>query len=172
MLRQGKLFTILTALLVCGALYGAAAPASAAVPEARLLPGGRAVAPPSAPPTVKAMIEAANHIRNRPYRWGGGHRSWNSKGYDCSGSVSYVLHAAGLLESPLDSTGFMRWGGGGPGSWARIYANREHVFMVIAGLRWDTSSEEGDGHGPGWSEEIRSTGGFRVRHPLGLLRPR
>ena len=116
------------------------------------------------------MIRAANHIRHRPYRWGGGHREWNSPGYDCSGSVSYVLHAAGLLDSPLDSTGFMRWGGGGAGSWVRIYANREHVFMVIAGLRWDTSSEEGDGHGPGWSEELRPTAGFRLRHPLGLLR--
>ena len=99
----------------------------------------------------------------------GGHRHWNSRGYDCSGSVSYVLHAAGLLESPLDSTGFMRWGGGGGGSWVRIYANREHVFAVIAGLRWDTSfSEDGDRTGPGWSEEMRPTGGFRLRHPLGL----
>jgi cell wall-associated NlpC family hydrolase len=144
--------------------------ASAAVPEATLLPGGRAVAPPSAPVAVKQMICAANHIRNRPYRWGGGHRDWSSKGYDCSGSVSYVLHAAGLLDYPLDSTGFMRWGGGGAGSWVRIYANREHVFMVIAGLRWDTSmTDDGDAHGPGWSETMRSTGGFRLRHPLGLL---
>jgi hypothetical protein len=80
-----------------------------------------------------------------------------------------VLHAAGLLESPLDSTGFMRWGGGGGGSWVRIYANHEHVFAVIAGLRWDTSySEDGDRTGPGWSEEMRPTGGFRLRHPLGL----
>jgi cell wall-associated NlpC family hydrolase len=142
---------------------------SAAVPEARLLPGGRAVPPPSAPAAVKEMIRAANHIRHRPYRWGGGHRGWRSRGYDCSGSISYVMHAAGLLDSPLDSTGFMRWGRGGPGSWVRIYANREHVFAVIAGLRWDTSmTTEDDGHGPGWSEEMRSTGGFRLRHPLGL----
>jgi hypothetical protein len=115
------------------------------------------------------MIAAANHIRHRPYRWGGGHRNWKSRGYDCSGSVSYVMHAAGLLDSPLDSTGFMRWGGGGPGSWVRIYANREHVYAVIAGLRWDTSSEESDGPGPGWSEDMRSGRGFRLRHPLGLL---
>ncbi len=156
--------------LAAGALPGAV-PATAAMPEARLLPGGRAIPPPSAPPAVKQMIRAANHIRRRPYRWGGGHRNWGSRGYDCSGSVSYVLHAAGLLDSPLDSTGFMRWGGGGPGSWVRIYANREHVFMAIAGLRWDTSAtDEGDGHGPGWSEEMRPTGGFRIRHPLGLLR--
>jgi hypothetical protein len=144
-------------------------PASAALPQATMTPGGRAIPPPSAPPAVKAMIEAANRIHHRPYRWGGGHRGWNSPGYDCSGSVSYVLHAAGLLESPLDSTGFMRWGGGGGGSWVRIYANHEHVFAVIAGLRWDTSySDDGDRSGPGWSEEMRPTGGFRLRHPLGL----
>jgi hypothetical protein len=144
--------------------------AGAAVPQAKLLPGGRAVPPPSAPPSVKEMIRAANHIRNRPYRWGGGHRRWNSRGYDCSGSVSYVLHAAELLAYPLDSTGFMRWGGGGPGSWVRIYANREHVFMIVAGLRWDTSmTDDGDAHGPGWSEQMRSGRGFRLRHPLGLL---
>jgi hypothetical protein len=162
--------TLLACLLLLAAAIGSQAPAAAAVPRALLLPDGRAVAPASAPPSVKAMIEAANRIRHRPYRWGGGHRSWNSPGYDCSGSVSYVMHAAGLLEWPLDSTGFMRWGAGGAGSWVRIYANREHVFAVIAGLRWDTSfSEDGDRTGPGWSEELRSTGGFRVRHPLGLL---
>jgi hypothetical protein len=170
MRRQGKLFTALVSLLVCGSLAGTTS-ATAAVPQARLLPDGRAVAPPSAPPAVKSMIEAANRIRHRPYVWGGGHRHWNSRGYDCSGSVSYVMHAAGLLESPLDSTGFMRWGSGGGGSWVRIYANREHVFAVIAGLRWDTSySEDGDRTGPGWSEQLRPTGGFRLRHPLGLFR--
>jgi len=155
----------LTAVLGAGA-----ASATATVPEATLTPGGRAVAPASAPPAVEAMIEAANRIRHRPYHWGGGHRSWNAPGYDCSGSVSYVLHASGLLDYPLDSRGFMRWGGGGPGSWVRIYANHGHVFAVIAGLRWDTSySEDGDRSGPGWSEEMRDTGGFRLRHPLGLL---
>jgi hypothetical protein len=164
--------SVLSCMLLLAALLGSqAAAASASVPQARLLPDGRAVAPPSAPPAVRAMIEAANRIRHRPYHWGGGHRSWNARGYDCSGSVSYVMHAAGLLEYPLDSTGFMRWGGGGAGSWVRIYANPEHVFAVIAGLRWDTSfSEDGDRSGPGWSEELRSSGGFRVRHPLGLLR--
>ena len=165
MLRRG---TIL--LAACAFLLAAAPGASAAVPQATLLPGGRAVAPPSAPPAVEAMIQAANRIRHRPYVWGGGHRGWRSRGYDCSGSVSYVMHAAGLLDSPLDSRGFMRWGRGGPGSWVRIYASNDHVFAVIAGLRWDTSmTDEGDGHGPGWSEEMRSTGGFRLRHPLGLL---
>ena len=166
---RGKV-SALCLLTTTAALGLCAGPAAADVPQAALTLGGRAVAPPSAPASVKAMIEAANRIRHRPYHWGGGHRSWNAAGYDCSGSVSYVMHAAGLLESPLDSTGFMRWGGGGGGSWVRIYANREHVFAVIAGLRWDTSySEDGDRTGPGWSEVMRSTGGFRLRHPLGLL---
>jgi hypothetical protein len=150
---------------------GGATEAAAAVPRAKLLPGGRAVPPPSAPPSVKRMIRAANHIRSRPYRWGGGHRRWNSRGYDCSGSVSYVMHAAGLLDYPLDSRGFMRWGGGGPGSWVRVYANPDHVYAVIAGLRWDTSmTDDGDRSGPGWSEAMRSGRGFRLRHPLGLFR--
>lgn len=157
-------------LVVCACSAALASSAAAETPQATLLPDGQAVAPPSAPPAVVAMIEAANRIRHRPYVWGGGHRDWSSRGYDCSGSVSYVMHAAGLLESPLDSTGFMRWGGGGAGSWVRIYANREHVFAVIAGLRWDTSmTEDGDASGPGWSEYMRSGNGFRLRHPLGLL---
>jgi hypothetical protein len=169
-MRVRRQASALCGLLVLIALLGSQASiAAATVPQAGLTPGGRAIAPPSAPPAVKAMIEAANRIHHRPYSWGGGHRHWNSRGYDCSGSVSYVMHAAGLLESPLDSTGFMRWGGGGGGSWVRIYANREHVFAVIAGLRWDTSySDDGDRSGPGWSEAMRPTGGFRLRHPLGL----
>lgn len=165
---RGIAVSVVGVALLCAAFAGTTA--SAKVPQATLTPGGRAVAPPSAPPAVKEMIEAANRIRNRPYKWGGGHRDWNSPGYDCSGSVSYVMHAAGLLDWPLDSTGFMRWGGGGAGSWVRIYANREHVFAVIAGLRWDTSfTADGDRSGPGWSEYMRSTKGFRARHPLGLL---
>jgi cell wall-associated NlpC family hydrolase len=161
----------MTLLSVCSCLVlGPATVASAAVPEATLLPSGRAVAPPSAPPAVEAMIQAANRIRHRPYAWGGGHRGWRSRGYDCSGSVSYVMHAAGLLDSPLDSRGFMRWGRGGSGGWVQVYASRGHVFAVIAGLRWDTSmTDDGDRTGPGWSEYMRSGRGFRLRHPLGLL---
>ncbi len=163
----------MTALAAAAALCSAwpASGIAAPVPQAQLTPGGRAIAPPSAPPAVRAMIAAANHIRHRPYRWGGGHRHWNSRGYDCSGSVSYVLHAGGLLDGPLDSTGLARWGGAGAGSWVRIYANRRHAFAVIAGLRWDTSmTDDGDRTGPGWSERMRSGHGFRLRHPLGLLR--
>ena len=168
-MRRG-MSTLLATLGTVAALAGAAAGAGAAVPKAELTPGGRAIAPPSAPPSVQAMIAAANHIRHRPYAWGGGHRHWNSRGYDCSGSVSYVMHAGGLLDYPLDSRGFMRWGGGGAGSWVRVYANRDHVYAVIAGLRWDTSmTDDGDPHGPGWSEEMRSGDGFRLRHPQGLF---
>jgi hypothetical protein len=170
-MRRGPGIVGLLGLCASIVVLGTGAPSALAkVPEATLTPGGRAIAPASAPPAVKAMVEAANRIRHRPYRWGGGHRSWNSRGYDCSGSISYVMHAAGLLEYPLDSRGFMRWGGGGPGSWVRIYANHGHVFAVIAGLRWDTSyTDDGDRSGPGWSEEMRDTRGFRLRHPLGLF---
>jgi hypothetical protein len=169
-MRRGLPILLTSMLLVIAVAGPTVADAAAAVPRARLTPGGRALAPSSAPPAVRAMIEAGNRIRHRPYRWAGGHQSWRSQGYDCSGSVSYVLHAAGLLDWPLDSTGFMRWGGGGPGAWVRIYANREHVFAVIAGLRWDTSmTTDGDRSGPGWSEEMRSTRGFRLRHPKGLF---
>jgi hypothetical protein len=165
---SAKVSLLCCLLAALGALL--ASPVAAAVPQATLTRDGRAVAPDSAPDSVKAMIAAANRIRHHPYRWGGGHRDWNSRGYDCSGSLSYVLHAAGLLDYPLDSRGFMRWGGPGGASWVRIYANREHVFAVIAGLRWDTSyTDDGDRSGPGWSEQMRETRGFRLRHPLGLL---
>ncbi len=169
-MRKRAITWFVACALLGAALYQGDSAAEAAVPQAELTPGGRAIAPPSAPPSVKAMIAAANRIRHRPYRWGGGHRHWASKGYDCSGSVSYVMHAAGLLNWPLDSTGFMRWGEGGAGQWVRIYASRQHVFAVIAGLRWDTSmTDDGDRSGPGWSAEMRPGRGFRLRHPFGIL---
>jgi hypothetical protein len=142
--------------------------ASASKVPAATLKGSRAVPPHSAPREVKQMIRAANDIRHKPYRWGGGHRHWHSHGYDCSGSVSYVLHAAGLLDYPLDSTGFMHWGEGHGSPWVKIFANHDHVYMVIAHLRWDTSYiTDGDKSGPGWSTYMRSSKGFRVRHPSG-----
>jgi hypothetical protein len=160
--------SLVSALLAGGlslSLLGPA-PASASVPQAHLV-GSRAVAPRSAPRPVKEMIEAGNDIRHKPYRWGGGHRRWNSRGYDCSGSVSYVLHKAGLLDYPLDSTGFMHWGKRGRSDWVTIYANHKHVFMIIAGLRWDTSYiTDGDKSGPGWSTLMRPHRHFRARHPL------
>src|ERR1700710_1445048 len=170
-MRRGIRIAALGAALALSAVSGADPTiAQAHVPQATLPPGGRAITPPGAPPAVKAMIEAANRIHHRPYHWGGGHRSWNSAGYDCSGSVSYVMHAAGLLESPLDSTGFMRWGGGGTGSWVRIYGNHENVFAVIPGLRWDTSmTDDGVASGPIGQAYRRLGNGFLLHHPLGLL---
>jgi len=107
---------------------------------AMLLPNGQAIAPSDAPPQVAAIIEAGNHIATLPYRYGGGHKAdFNDSGYDCSGSVSYALHGGGLLTAPLDSSSFMTWGESGPGSWITVYTNPGHAYMVVAGLRFDTS---------------------------------
>jgi peptidoglycan hydrolase-like protein with peptidoglycan-binding domain len=112
----------------------------AAVPSATLAPDGRtAVAPAGAPPTVVAAIEAANRITDRPYRYGGGHASVEDSGYDCSGAVSYALIGAGLLDAPLPSSNLMSYGEPGSGQWITVYAHGRHAFVVIAGLRFDTS---------------------------------
>jgi len=129
-------------------------------------PDGLAIAPASAPEEVKAMIAAGNRIHDKPYKYGGGHGRWNDTGYDCSGSMSYVFHAAGLLDTALDSSGYMRWGERGKGAWVTNYANSGHSFMVIAGLRFDTSGRADDGSR--WDAEMRSTSGYTVRHPAGL----
>jgi hypothetical protein len=125
---------------------------------------GKAIAPADAPAEVVAAIEAANAIRKKPYRYGGGHQRWRDKGYDCSGAISYALgkKGAGLLDSPLDSSGFMKWGKRGKGSWITVYSNPGHAYAVIAGLRWDTSMTAGDG--PGWSKEMRPARGYKKRH--------
>jgi peptidoglycan hydrolase-like protein with peptidoglycan-binding domain len=127
---------------------------------------GLAVAPASAPDEVKAIIEAGNAIATKPYKYGGGHSRWNDSGYDCSGSISYVLHAAGLLDRALDSTGFMSWGERGRGTWVTIRSNPGHAYMIVAGLRFDTSARRQTGNR--WSEEMRSARGYRGRHPEGL----
>ena len=128
---------------------------------------GKAIAPADAPRRVQKVIAAANKIRNKPYKWGGGHGDWKDKGYDCSGAVSYALHGGGLLDTPLDSTGLSHYGSRGKGSWISVYGNPSHAYMIVAGLRFDTSMTPGDG--PGWSKTKRSTSGtFKVRHPKGL----
>ena len=134
--------------------------------KATIGPDGLAIAPASAPAAVKTMIAAGNRIHDMPYKYGGGHGRWNDTGYDCSGSMSYVLHAAGLLDSALDSTGFMSWGSAGKGKWVTNYANPSHSYMVIAGLRFDTSGRADDGSR--WDTEMRSSAGYTVRHPSGL----
>jgi peptidoglycan hydrolase-like protein with peptidoglycan-binding domain len=117
------------------------------------------------PGAISRAIAAANAIATKPYRYGGGHGSFNDSGYDCSGSVSYVLHAAGVLSTPLDSTGFMSYGKPGPGRYITIYANSGHVFMTINGRRFDTGYGGEDNR---WAEGSRPTAGFVVRHPPGL----
>ena len=135
--------------------------------KAKLLRSGKAVAPADAPEAVKRAIAAANRIRKKPYIYGGGHRSFKAKGYDCSGAVSYVLKAAGVLESPLPSGPLMKWGVPGKGAWITVYANGGHAYAVIAGLRWDTSAvgePVNRGSGPRWRATKRSPKGYVARH--------
>jgi hypothetical protein len=127
---------------------------------------GVAAPPETAPPAVKAAIAAANLIRTRPYIWGGGHARFVSPGYDCSGAVSFALHGAGLITTPMDSGEMMNWGVPGKGRWITIYANAGHAFAVIDGLRWDTAGDE-SGTGPRWHPEMSSIAGFVARHPAG-----
>ena len=124
------------------------------------------VAPEAVPAEVQEIIDAADEIATKPYKYGGGHGRWRDSGYDCSGSISYALHGAGLLDTPLDSTGFMSWGEPGKGEWVTIYANAGHAYMVVAGRRFDTSSSKRSG--TRWSDTMRSARGYRVRHPEGL----
>jgi hypothetical protein len=133
-------------------------------------PDGLAAPPVSAPPAVQQAIIAANAIIGKPYRYGGGHRSFIDRGYDCSGTVSFALNGGGLLEDPLDSTGFFRWGERGAGQWITVYTKSSHAFMVIAGLRLDTSAagDPSGAKGPRWRPVLRSTRGFKARHPEGL----
>jgi len=137
-----------------------------ATEEAYIGDDGLAVAPASAPQEVKDIIEAGNEIATKPYKYGGGHGRWRDSGYDCSGSISYALHGAGLLDQALDSTGFMSWGDRGRGEWVTIYANSGHAYMVVAGLRFDTSARKQTGNR--WSETMRSPSGYVKRHPEGL----
>src|SRR5215212_2932808 len=134
--------------------------------EATIGPDGKALAPAGAPPQVLQMIAAANEIEGKPYKYGGGHGKWDDTGYDCSGSVSYALHGAGLLDEALPSGNFESWGDAGPGQWVTIYANGGHMYMVVAGLRFDTSGRSN--HDTRWQTEQRSPAGYTVRHPAGL----
>jgi peptidoglycan hydrolase-like protein with peptidoglycan-binding domain len=127
---------------------------------------GLAIAPASAPPQVQAIIAAGNQIASKPYKYGGGHGKWNDSGYDCSGSVSYALHGAGLLEDALPSGDFTDWGDPGPGQWVTLYAKSSHIFMVVAGIRFDTSGRTKNG--TRWQADMRSTRGYTAVHPPGL----
>ncbi len=141
------------------------------IPEhfAHLNSKGYAVAPKNAPVVVKRVIAAANHIAFRPYCYAGGHGSWKSPCYDCSGSVSYALHGGGLLWQPMAL--FYSYGGAGKGKWMTIYTNSQHAYMSIAGLWFDTADQQWGsyGHGDRWStKRIDQASGYIVRHPTGF----
>jgi len=157
------------------------APVDLTVPGtvAQLMPDGSAAAPADAPPEVQKAIWAANDIQDKPYIYGGGHRTFKDKGYDCSGTVSYALRGGGMLDSPLDSGSFMSWGAAGAGQWITVYTNPGHAYVVIAGLRLDTSSASSTRtntarfkkaleRGPRWRPTERSSRGFKRRHPVGF----
>ncbi len=142
------------------------APPLAPGDQAKLGDDGLAIAPEDAPEAVKQIIAAGNKIAKLPYKWGGGHGRWEDSGYDCSGSVSYALRGAGLLKSPLASYDYFGWGQSGKGQWVTISTNSGHMYMTVAGLRFDTS-----GRGPRgsrWQKDMRSSSGFQIRHPAGL----
>jgi hypothetical protein len=128
---------------------------------------GYAIPPAAAPPEVHAAIAAGNRIAGLPYRRGGGHKRHNDTAYDCSGSASYVLREAGLMKSTMPSKGFRRYGKSGEGEWISVYAKNGHVFLVVAGLRFDTGWTRSP-EGPRWSTLERPARGCVVRHPAGL----
>ena len=144
------------------------APATAPGGKAKLTKSGAAIAPAGAPIQVQMAINAGNQIRKFPYRWGGGHASFFDSGYDCSGAVSYVLNGAGLIESPLASGGLASsWGSAGKGAWITVYANGGHVYMTVAGLRFDTSAvgeKLNAGSGPRWRATKRPAKGYTAKH--------
>jgi hypothetical protein len=182
---------LLRAALACACvavpMAAAAGPASAArgtggavfvppppPPQKAVIWNGRAIAPASAPVRVKRVIEAANQIVEKPYRYGGGHRPFGRQldsGYDCSGAVSHALYGGRFLRSPLPSGALMSWGLYGPGSWMTVYAHGGHAYLVVAGLRFDTSMRDPDAPGPRtgprWSRTLRRSAAFVPRHANG-----
>jgi len=156
-----------------GAGYGVTPKRPASTPSRPTVAGsiakvrrGVAYAPADAPLSVRKVIWAGNKIRSKPYVWGGGHASWRARGYDCSGSVSYALHGAGLVGSAMPSGDYMGWGDAGRGQWITVFANGGHMYMVVAGIRFDTSGATAARSR--WQKAKRSNRGFAVRHPDGL----
>jgi cell wall-associated NlpC family hydrolase len=174
---RGRIFALaaLSTVLFAAPAAGAPTRGFAAEPPPAVAPaatatmnadGRTAVAPEGAPEQVVRAVAAANRITRKPYKWGGGHGRWRDSGYDCSGTVSYVLHAARLLGRSRDSTGLMSYGQRGEGEWITVHSNAGHAYMVIAGLRFDTSGSGEEG--PRWRLEPRSGRGYVERHPAGL----
>ena len=170
--------TLIGAAVLAAVVYSSPANAGSFPTSGPTVPGtkaclraGKAFAPASAPLAVKRAIWAANQLFREPYDWGGGHKSFNDRGYDCSGTVSYALGGAGLLRSPISSTEFRKYGESGRGKWITIYARNGHTYAIIAGLRLDTTPylTAHDKWAPGWqtNERVPATG-FIARHPVGL----
>jgi len=147
----------------------AASGLSANPDQATLTPDGLAIPPINAPPAVQAIIEAGNEIAHLPYRYGGGHTTYEDTAYDCSGSISFVFAAAGLLNSTVVSGQLENWGAAGPGKWITVFANAGHTFMYVAGLRFDTVALAETGsrwsNRPADEPDLKT---FSVRHPIGL----
>ncbi len=129
---------------------------------------GKCHAPANAPLAVKKAIWATNYLMNKPYRWGGGHSTFYDRGYDCSGSVSFLLHHAGVLAQPMASQEFQNYADPGPGSWITIYARNGHTFAIVCGVRLDTTGGSGRDEGPRWRANTRGPRGFVARHPRGM----
>jgi hypothetical protein len=172
---QRNIPTALLAAVICAAAQSAIAltfpPSGPTVSgSAARLRYGMAAAPEEAPFAVKRAIWAANQLCTKPYKYGGGHHSFTDTGYDCSGTVSYVLGGAGLLSSPMSSSDFRKFGQRGCGKWITIYARNGHTFAVIAGLRLDTTPyrSANDHWAPRWQTTPRMPFGFEARHPVGL----
>jgi hypothetical protein len=149
-----------------GTTGGTQLPPPPPVSRVARLVNGVAHAPAGAPRAVVRAIKAGNKLQDKPYLYGGGHKSFVDTAYDCSGAVSFALHGGKLLSSPVPSGTLMSWGVAGTGRWITVYANGGHAYMVIAGLRLDTSGT--GGRGPRWQTLQRDSAGFVARHPAGL----
>jgi len=160
-----------SALAATALLTGCGSPAPyhyAYVPgKTAVVQRGLAMVPESAPERVKAAIDAGNQIAGLPYRRGGGHARLHDTAYDCSGATSFVLRQAGLLEASIPSTSFRSYGTKGAGDWISVYARKGHVFLVVAGLRFDTGYGNG-AKGPQWTTLERPAKGCVIRHPEGM----
>jgi len=175
-----RVVTLIMSLLVLAGRSLAAAPVPHSFPSTgpvvpgkrATLRGGIALAPAEAPAQVKRAIWAANQLTTKPYRYGGGHKSFRDSAYDCSGTISYALGAAGVVRSPICSSEFRLFGARGQGKWITVYARNGHTFATIAGLRLDTTpfnTMKRDRHwAPRWQPTAREPRGFVARHPAGL----
>jgi NlpC/P60 family len=163
------LLPLLGAVVSCSSQVKARKPVSYRFEHGRtaMLKDGMAYAPRRAPEAVKRAIAAGNRLQGKPYKWGGGHAKHDDYGYDCSGTVSYVLREAGLMKGSLHSRTFFNYGKKGEGKWITIYIRKGHVFVTIAGLRLDTGGP-GERSGPRWKPETRQGRGHVMRHPSGL----